>query len=102
MATKPVDVERAIAKRFMELASKDIGPGRRWAYRRDFAKDMGMVSQQVHKIEKFGTHLQFHQLVRFHELTGADLHYIILGKKVKPKNKRVITLLQEVIKELKG
>lgn len=94
-------VEIAITDRFVKAAHELIGPGRRWEIKKAFCADMGMHYQELHMLETRQRKIQFRYLVRFHELTKADMNYLILGKKIKPSNSRAITMLNRVIEELK-
>lgn len=95
-------LERSITLRFVELASLQIGPGRRWPYKIDFCGEMDMFYQELHMFETGKRNVKFRHLVKFHELTGADMNFMILGKKLgRGKDERVVKILQDAIKLLK-
>lgn len=55
------------------------GIAKKWRYKNSFAKAMGMVPQELTKIEK-GANVQLRHLVSLHSFTGVNLNWLIAGK----------------------
>lgn len=81
----------------------NVGPGKRWRSRAQFAKELGMISQEVYKLEN-GTTVQLKYLVKMHQVMGIDLNYLILGRHSfgDKHNSYVIKQLEKAIELLKG
>lgn len=75
-------VEKLITSRFLEVMGDFVGIAKKWRYKNGFAKSMGMVPQELTKIEK-GANVQLRHLVSLHGFTGVNLNWLIAGKGAK-------------------
>lgn len=79
MMPKPKpSVEKLITSRFLEVMADHVGIAKKWRYKNGFAKSMGMVPQEVVKIEK-GSNVQLRHLVSIQAFTGVNLNWLIAG-----------------------
>lgn len=77
---KKATIESAITERFLEVMAEHTGPGKRFKYKKDFAKAMGILQQELYKIERSIASVQLRHLYKIEELTGVNLNYLITGK----------------------
>lgn len=71
-------IEEAITERFLQVMHDVTGPGKKYKYKKDFAKAMGILQQELYKIENGS--VQLRHLHKIEELTGVNLNWIICGK----------------------
>lgn len=77
---KKATIESAITERFLEVMADSTGPGKRFKYKKDFAKAMGILQQELYKIERSIASVQLRHLFKIEELTGVNLNWIVCGK----------------------
>lgn len=93
--------EKQIHARFLAVLSDHVGLGKRFRYKIGFAKAIGMLPQELHRIEKGEGELQYRHIVALHRKLGVDLNWFIAGTLPGEKlsDKRV-QKIRNTIKEL--
>lgn len=79
MPKRPLDPDKAIRSRFLAAVYQNIGPGRKYRFKKDYTDAAGMKQQELSKIEA-GASIQLRHLLQLKRLTGVDLNWILCGK----------------------
>lgn len=78
-------IEQQIYIRFTEVIAEHVGPGKKYRFKKAFASAIGMLPQELHRIEIRVGELQYRHIVAIHKKLGIDLNWFVAGTIVRPK-----------------
>lgn len=71
--------EKQIRIRFLQVLFDHVGIGKIYRYKIEFAKTIGMLPQELHRIEIGEGLPQYRHIVAIHKKLGVDLNWFIAG-----------------------